>query len=239
MRRAGLSALALSVLAWLAIVPVVSGEELRGIPSVIDGDTIEVHSTRVRLFGIDAPESGQTGDRDGKSWMCGQQAAMALDGLINHRPVRCVKKDTDRYGRTVAVCYLGSLDLCAEMVRLGWAVAYRKYSLDYVPQEEDAHSNKRGLWSGTFAAPWDWRQAIRGDGFRPSGRSAGRSSISTSQVAHPGRLIKGNISSKGERIYHVPGGRCYGATRIDEDQGERWFSSEQEAVAAGWRRSRW
>ena len=51
-------------------------------------------------------------------------------------------------------------------------------------------------------------------------------------------VIKGNISSKGERIYHVPGGRYYDATVIDTAKGERWFCSEAEAVAAGWRKSK-
>jgi endonuclease YncB( thermonuclease family) len=64
----------------------------------------------------------------------------------------------DRCGRIVAVCYLGSEDLNAWMVTQGWAVAYRHYSKDYVPQEEAAHAAKLGIWAGPFTMPWEWRQ---------------------------------------------------------------------------------
>ncbi len=53
-----------------------------------------------------------------------------------------------------------------------------------------------------------------------------------------GCLIKGNVSTRGERIYHPPGCRHYNATKINPARGERWFCSEAEAVAAGWRRTK-
>jgi hypothetical protein len=53
----------------------------------------------------------------------------------------------------------------------------------------------------------------------------------------PGCLIKGNISPSGEKIYHVPGGASYSATQIDPSEGERWFCTEAEAQANGWRRA--
>jgi len=51
-------------------------------------------------------------------------------------------------------------------------------------------------------------------------------------------IIKGNISDRGERIYHMPGGEFYDRTRISLAKGERWFCSEADARAAGWRRSK-
>lgn len=135
---------------------------LIGPASVIDGDTLEIRGTRIRLHGIDAPESGQTCiTADGQSWRCGQGAALALSDRIGRAPVRCEQTDTDRYGRAIAVCYRGDEDLNAWMVRAGHAVAYRRYSSDYVGEEALARAGKRGLWAGTFERPWDWRRARR------------------------------------------------------------------------------
>ena len=130
-----------------------------GVASVIDGDTLEIHGERIRLFGIDACESRQVcEDASGQPYRCGQQAALALADHIGSRTVRCEGKTRDRYGRLVAICYLGNEDLDAWMVSQGLALAFRKYSTLYVPQEEDAQAAKRGLWAGSFEAPWEWRK---------------------------------------------------------------------------------
>jgi len=130
-----------------------------GVASVIDGDTIEIHGTRLRLHGIDAPESRQECNRsDGAAWRCGQQAALALSDHVGRAVVRCEPRSRDRYGRIVAICFKGSEDLGRWMVASGWAVAYRKYALDYVPDEERAHAAEVGIWSGAFEMPWDWRR---------------------------------------------------------------------------------
>jgi hypothetical protein len=123
----------------------------------------------------------------------------------------------DRYGRVVAVCKIGGIDLNAEMVRAGFALAFRKYSLDYVEDEDDARQAKRGLWSGQFDPPWVWRA----HGEPPP---------------DPSCPIKGNIGKGGKRLYHVPGDHNYSRAKIDPNKGERWFCSEAEAEAAGWRR---
>ena len=129
-----------------------------GVANVIDGDTIEIHGARIRFHGIDAPESRQECIRaDGKSWRCGQQAAFALSDRIGRATVRCEPRDRDRYGRVVAVCFKGTEDLNRWMVATGWVVAYRKYSLEYVADEERAKRAKLGIWSGSFEMPWDWR----------------------------------------------------------------------------------
>ena len=110
---------------------------------MIDGDTIEIRGQRIRLFGIDAPESRQTcTDPKGASYRCGQRAAQALDYRISDSPVTCEPKDKDRYGRIVAVCRAYGEDLSAWMTGLGWALAFRRYSAQYIPAEELAQRRK-------------------------------------------------------------------------------------------------
>ena len=135
--------------------------EIAGRATVIDGDTIEMRGQRIRLFGIDSPESAQLCRADQKTYRCGQQAALALADRIGERTVRCQQRDVDRYGRVVAVCYVGGEDLDRWMVEQGWAVAFRKYSLDYVDAENDAREARRGIWQGEFEPPWEWRAARR------------------------------------------------------------------------------
>ncbi len=133
-------------------------DDIVGVASVIDGDTIDIHGQRIRFFGIDAPESGQScEDARGEAYRCGQKAALALDELLSGRTVRCERRDVDRFGRVVAICRVGSADANAFMVERGLAVAYRHYSMDYVANEERAHAAKRGLWAGDFEMPWDYR----------------------------------------------------------------------------------
>lgn len=193
-------------------------QDLVGRATAIDGDTIEIRGTRIRLFGIDAPESGQSCKRKGADYRCGQQAALALSDMISDVPVRCVKKDTDRYGRIVAECFSRSVNLNQAMVENGWALAYRQYSNAYVSHEKSAKEKSVGMWAGTFQAPWDYRKS-------PTAAETRQSN---------GCLIKGNINNKGHKIYHMPGTTSYGRTRIDTRKGERWFCSEAEAQAAGW-----
>jgi len=101
--------------------------------------------------------SMQSCERAGQHYRCGQQAALALADRIGQRTVRCEPQGQDRYQRVIAICRLGEQDLNRWMVAAGWAVAYRKYSLDYVADEERAKRARLGIWSGSFEMPWDWR----------------------------------------------------------------------------------
>lgn len=213
-----------------------------GRASVTDGDTIRITDTRIRLHGIDAPESGQScEDAAGRLYPCGGRAANALHALVGQQTVSCQRKDTDRYGRMVGVCELlaTGTSLNAYMVRSGWALAYRQYSGDYVVDEQAAREKKIGLWQGRFVPPWDHRKGIRlerGAAKRQLSDSGPPRATNTTSERR-GCKIKGNISKAG-KIYHVPGSRSYERTRIDTSRGERWFCSESEAQAAGWRAPR-
>lgn len=207
-------------------------ETLSGQARVIDGDTFAVAGQRVRLHGIDAPETRQTCLRAGRRWACGKAATKAMRRLVGRDPVRCEVRDWDRYGRAVAACYAGGRDLQRELVRQGLALAYRRYSTRYVPDEDAARAEGLGLWSGAFVEPRKWRKRNRNP---PEARRRSRPGPSPGETASC--RIKGNIGASG-RIYHVPGGYYYQRTGIDESRGERWFCSEAEARAAGWRRAR-
>ena len=126
---------------------------------VVDGDTIKIGRIRIRLHGIDAPESKQMCSSDGKQWRCGWEATNALANIVGKHWVTCIKTDVDRFKRIVAICRLGPINLNAWMVENGWAVAYRRYSLDYIKEEEVSRASARGLWRGKFIMPWDWRRS--------------------------------------------------------------------------------
>ncbi|MBA4274918.1 MAG: succinoglycan biosynthesis protein [Alphaproteobacteria bacterium] len=135
--------------------------EIVGVASVIDGDTLEIHNTRIRLHAIDAPESTQLCTRGGKQYRCGQHSALALDRYLEGTTVRCQGKTIDRYKRLVAVCYRKDEDINAWLVKNGLALAYRQYGTDYVTQEDTAKSSKSGVWGSDFEAPWDFRKKKR------------------------------------------------------------------------------
>ena len=223
--------------------PKAGAQPIVGQASVLDGDTIEIHGTRIRLFGIDAPEGGQICTVQGKATPCGRQAAFALADKIGRQVVACRPKDEDRYGRVVAVCGVGGEDINAWMVAQGWALAYRYYSRDYVSQERSASKAKLGMWQGEFEPPWDWRHK---NPQPPAQRSGQPARLVEPPAVMGGKdfagankdcAIKGNISPRG-RIYHMPGDESYAKTGINLAKGERWFCTEAEAQAAGWRRAR-
>lgn len=217
-----------------------SATTLVGRASVVDGDTIEIHGERIRFNGVDAPESSQTcGDGGGKAYRCGASAANALDEFLStSSPTRCEFIERDRYGRFVGDCYRADGTSVQEaVVRSGWAMDWPLYSNGaYAGQQEAAKAERFGIWAGTFQPPWEWRAAQRGSNEAPAQKAplVGASPSSSSEACD----IKGNISSKGERIYHVLGQEHYGRTKIFTSKGERWFCSEAEARAAGWRAAR-
>lgn len=207
-----------------------------GIPTVADGDTININGQRIRIHGIDALEAEQQCvSENGQKWGCGGKATQVLAKLINGQEVVCVQRDIDQYNRIVATCRVGSIDIGAEMVRQGWAVAFTKYAPDYEPDQRYAQARRNGVWAGKFDAPMAYRAAGRAEVAQ-----AQRVKVETAPVrlkSQPvqqasGCVIKGNINRKGERIYHMPSTKWYVQTRA-----EAMFCSEAEARAAGFRKA--
>ena len=135
--------------------------DVAGVASVIDGDTLEIHGQRIRLHGIDAPESRQLCRLDDKPWQCGKDAANALADKIARRPVTCEDLGRDRYKRIIARCTVAGEDIGAWMVSQGLALAYRRYSLDYIDEDAGAQAVRSGIWASEFVKPWEWRRGKR------------------------------------------------------------------------------
>jgi endonuclease YncB( thermonuclease family) len=210
-------------------IPQRAQPSIRGIARVIDGDTIEIEGTRIRLEGIDAPEGDQQCARaDAGTWRCGQVATADLQRLVGRTPVRCDSRGTDKYGRMLAICFSGETDVNAEMVRRGLAWAFVKYSSVYVAEEAAARERGAGIWQAPTMTAWDHRAS------RWTQASDSRTGNSASDAPSGNCVIKGNITNNG-RIYHMPWSPWYDKVRIETVKGERWFCDESEALAAGWR----
>lgn len=149
-------------LATLFSVLAAGESDIRGIPSVIDGDTLEIHGQRIRLHGIDALESSQTCDLNGTKWRCGQAAALALSDQLGKRPITCKPLAKDRYKRIIAKCFFGHTNINAWLVENGWALDWPKYSKGaYANQQKAAEASKQGIWKSSFTLPWEWRKRKR------------------------------------------------------------------------------
>ena len=147
------------LLILIVIASSAQADDLKGKPRIVDGGTIWIGPTKTRLYGIDAPETKQECQQaDGSEYRCGEASTDALRILIASNPVRCEGDTYDRYKRLIAVCYSGTVNLNAELVRQGWALAYRRYSKDYISVEEEAQDANRGMWAGEFEPPWEWRR---------------------------------------------------------------------------------
>ncbi|MEQ8784213.1 MAG: thermonuclease family protein [Roseibium album] len=192
--------------------------------TVLDGDTLNVNGQSVRLNGIDAPETGQLcKKKDGGNWACGKVATKHLQKLVRGNRVSCEHREFDQYGRSIGVCYANGVELNAAMIEAGLAWSFRRYSSDYNRLESQVKKTGRGIWQAKTMPAWEFRaQKWKAASQKASGRCN----------------IKGNINRKGQRIYHMPWQRYYGRTRINTAKGERWFCDENEARAAGWRKSR-
>lgn len=130
---------------------------LDGAVRVADGDSFELGGERVRLEGIDAPELHQSCGRPEAQWACGERARAAMQKVVadaGKNGVTCRPVDGDRYGRAVSVCEAAGRDLGALMVSEGWAVAT---AFAYRDEEAAARVAKRGIWSGPFEMPADFR----------------------------------------------------------------------------------
>jgi endonuclease YncB( thermonuclease family) len=236
-------------LALLASIPQARGTpavaaDITGIPRIVDGDTVQIDATRIRLSGIDAPETDQVClDPAGGKWACG---VTARDELIEHAGGKiwtCHISGTDRYGRSLAACEVAGEDVQQWMVRSGWALSFVRYSHVYDVDESIARGARSGLWAGAFIAPWDWRHrntatVILGAASVPiNAQTILLSAASAAAAPDPDCTIKANISRTG-CIYHQQADRWYAKMNMDLSKGKRWFCSVEEAEAAGCRAPR-
>ena len=133
-----------------------------GMARVIDGDTIEINRKRIRLHGIDAPEQKQKClDASQSEYPCGEYATNALRRKVQSARVSCTVSGVDRYKRLIAICYIGTQNINNWLVKQGWAIAYKRYSNDYVSSERTARIERKGIWKGSFVEPWKWRKGPR------------------------------------------------------------------------------
>ena len=137
---------------------ILSAELIAGHAKIIDGDTIHIGKYKIRLHGIDAPEIKQTCRIDEKIWNCGIQAKENLIKFVSNNIINCEIIDKDRYNRLIGICFVNQKNINQYMVKNGWAIAYRYYSLDYIEDENIARFNKIGIWQGTFQEPYLFRK---------------------------------------------------------------------------------
>ena len=214
-----------------------------GPATVIDGDTIDMTGTMVRLLGIDAPEATQTCSRGAEVWNCGAEATSTLRSIIGNTTLNCTGHDVDEHGRILAICENSVFDIGQEMVRRGMALAHDNAPDGYAQASAISQSMTTGLWSGQFQTPADWRAANpQSPAPKPEiaqlAREQGRPKRMAPQAVQRfadsmGCAIKGNRNRRGEWIYHLPGQNYYDVTRPEE-----LFCTESEARAAGYRRSK-
>ena len=151
------AAIVVAILAVLRFLPEPDPVEATGTARIIDGDSIVVDGVEIRLVGIDAPEHEQTCSRAGAVWPCGKEAAWRIDNRLRGRRVSCRGRERDVHDRLLALCKSGGVEINRWMVEQGWAVSYNGYPV----AERAARRAKRGIWSGSFMRPRDWREANR------------------------------------------------------------------------------
>ncbi|MFH0969069.1 MAG: thermonuclease family protein [Patescibacteria group bacterium] len=198
------------------------------VSRVIDGDTIEIEGgERVRYIGIDTPE---TVDPRKPVQCFGVEASNKNKELVEGKTVRLEKDTTDRdkYNRLLRYVYVGETFINLELVKLGFAYSYSyppdiKYQDQIVKAQQEAEKSKNGLWN---ACPLDASKST----------TVSKEDIPKKDASND-CAIKGNISTSGEKIYHLSVCGSYAKTTIEEIRGERWFCSEAEAQAAGWRKA--
>lgn len=144
----------------LGCIPSIAGAQTYvGSARAIDGDTLELGGQRIRLYGIDAVEAGQSCTRNGESWACGQEAKAFLAKLVEGQPIECEQIDLDRHSRIVAHCSVRRMDLARTVIEAGYAVALPQFSDAYVAAEERMRSHAIGIWAGSFEQPAAYRAA--------------------------------------------------------------------------------
>jgi endonuclease YncB( thermonuclease family) len=208
-------------MAGLGQLPLIgSAKPVQGRAYAMAGDMLRIGGTTVRLTGIEAPEPDQRCTRAGnRPWRCGAAAESALARLVNGRTASCTLSGKDEAGRAYGQCTVASKDVSAELVRQGHVFADGTIFVRYGTEEREARAAKAGLWSGEAERPAAYRAKLWDEAKRR---------------APEGCPIKGQVTGSA-RVYVLPWSPDYERTRVQKARGERWFCSEQEAVAAGFK----
>ncbi|MCC7253325.1 thermonuclease family protein [Hyphomicrobium sp.] len=194
--------------------------KIEGRATAITGDTLRVAGTRILLDGIEAPEATQSCRRRSGTWRCGAAAKEALADLVRGRRVSCDiigEHGTAKRAR----CQVGGADIAERLVRNGSVFADSGFWGSYADVENEARTQKVGLWAGEADRPQDYRDKRWQE---------------AKKSAPEGCPIKGPIRA-GARTYILPWAPSYDSIRLRTSRGERWFCSESEAEAAGWTRA--
>ena len=148
--------------------PVKSEIIFSGAAVITDGDTIKISSNKIRLSGIDAPEIDQKCKKNfidfnffslKKEYFCGKLSKKKLLKFTENHIIFCkVEEKKDFFGRYLGTCFKDKININSWLVKNGYAVAYRKYSKNYIEIEKIAKKNKKGIWQGDFQMPWEWRK---------------------------------------------------------------------------------
>ncbi len=208
----------------LAAIPGMSRPVAEGAATAIAGDGLRIANQTIRLAGIDAPEPEQTcgdGQSRERRWKCGDAARSALRDAVRGKALKCDIAGSDDRGVKLATCKAGDTDIAAELVTRGHVFAQPGIFSTYGRQEQEARNAKRGVWKGTSERPTEYRS---------------RFWDLAKKSAPQGCPIKAQIK-RNEKVYVVPWSPQYRGVTIRQDRGERWFCSEAEAQAAGWRPS--
>ncbi len=229
----------------LAPVPV-QAADITGTPLILDGDTVQFGSQRLRLGALDAPQTDQQClDSKGQKWACGIAARDALKAYAANKPWTCRQIGANQHGRLLGRCTAGGEDIEKWMVQNGWALASAREAKGYGADEAEARRSKAGLWAGAFVAPRDWRNRRSGAPVLGAARVTPASKALLLRSAHGAKppssdcAIKANVNRSGVCIYHRPGGRWYAKIKMDNpEKGNRWLCSVAEAKASGCRETR-
>jgi endonuclease YncB( thermonuclease family) len=202
----------------VSAIPGLSRPVIEGTASAVAGDILRINSQTIRLSGVEAPELHQDCGGQGRErrWRCGETARAQLRDLVRGKQVRCeLASDGER-----GLCRIGTADIAADLVSRGHIFAQQGLFSSYGRLEQDARNARLGLWRGSAERPQEYRSRLW---------------EAAKKRAPQGCPIKAQITRR-DRVYVVPWQAGYGRVRVRVDKGERWFCSEQEAQAAGFKR---
>jgi endonuclease YncB( thermonuclease family) len=201
---------------------ILSTPEISGRAMAVSGDTLRLDGKLIGLAGIEAPDLAQVCTRAGKQrWRCGVAATEALSQKIRREVVTCAPTGREDRGRQMARCRVGEEDIAATLVKAGWVFAESGFLSAYGRVESEAQAKKVGLWAGEAERPDAWRTRLFADAKKKAPNNC---------------PVKGIKASTGPR-YVMPWESDYDRLRVRVSRGERWFCSEDEARAAGFKLS--